>query len=211
MGRRADGESAPGISHLRHWPLPLDTSFTPSCATTCSTHHPFCNDVALGLLRTRVMDLPARKFLEERGIPHRNLEFPADTEKGAANVARALGYAEAQMVKTLIFETAAGERALVMLGGDKNAISGRLKRALGSRNIRLADPETVQTVTGYEIGSIPPFHWQPEGFRSIVDECLMSEEELGVGAGVWGQEIMIRPENLVAACGAEVFDLSGTG
>ena len=156
------------------------------------------------------MDLPAHKFLEERGIPHRRLEFPADTEKGAANVAHALGYAEAQMVKTLIFETSAGERALVMLGGDKNAISGRLKRALGSRNIKLADPEAVKAVTGYEIGSIPPFHWQPAGFRSIVDVCLMHEDELGVGAGVWGQEIMITPENLVSACGAEVFDLSGT-
>ncbi len=155
------------------------------------------------------MDLPAHTFLDERRIAYRRLEFPASTEKGAANVALTLGFPEARAVKTLIFETAAGERALVMLGGDKNAISGRLKRALGSRNIRLADPETVKQVTGYEIGSIPPFHWQPEGFRSIVDACLMDEEELGVGAGVWGQEIMITPENLVAACGAEVFDLSG--
>ncbi len=155
------------------------------------------------------MDLPAHRFLEEQGIPHRRLEFPADTEKGAANVARALGYAEAQMVKTLIFETAAGERALVMLGGDKNAVSGRLKRALGSRNIRLADPETVKAVTGYEIGSIPPFHWQPTGFRSLVDACLMDEQELGVGAGVWGQEIIIAPDALVTASSAEVFDLSG--
>ena len=155
------------------------------------------------------MELPAHKFLEEQGIPHRRLEFPADTEKGAANVAKALGYAEAQMVKTLIFETAAGERVLVMLGGDKNAISGRLKRALGSRNIKLADPATVKDVTGYEIGSIPPFHWQPPGFRSIVDACLMDEAVLGVGAGVWGEEIMIAPQDLVAATGAEVADLSG--
>ena len=156
------------------------------------------------------MELPAHKFLEERGIPHRRLEFPVETEKGAANVAHALGFSEAQAVKTLIFETAAGERALVMLGGDKNAISGRLKRALGARNIKLADPATVQDVTGYEIGSIPPFHWQPSGFRSIVDACLMIEEELGVGAGAWGQEIMITPANLVAACNGEVFDLSGS-
>ena len=111
------------------------------------------------------MDLPAHKFLEQRDIPHRRLQFPAETAKGAANVAKALGCAESQMVKTLIFETAAGECALIMLGGNKNAVSGRLKRALGSRNIRLAAPETVKAVTGYEIGSIPPFHWQPPGFR----------------------------------------------
>ena len=156
------------------------------------------------------MNLPAHKFLEQRDIPHRRLQFPAETPKGAANVARALGCAESQMVKTLIFETAAGECALVMLGGDKNAVSGRLKRALGSRNIRLAAPETVNAVTGYEIGSIPPFHWQPPGFRSLIDACLMDEAELGVGAGVWGEEIMITPANLLLACGGEVVDLSGS-
>jgi Cys-tRNA(Pro)/Cys-tRNA(Cys) deacylase len=113
------------------------------------------------------------------------------------------------MVKTLIFVTGTGEHALVILGGDKSAISGRLKRALGSRNIKLAAPATVKDVTGYEIGSIPPFHWQPPGFRSIVDACLMNEDVLGVGAGVWGEEIMITPDDLVGAVGAEVVDLSG--
>ena len=156
------------------------------------------------------MDLPAHKFLEERGIPHRRLEFPPETEKGAANVAHALGFSEAQAVKTLIFETATGDRALVMLGGDKNAVSGRLKRALGSRNIRLASPETVGQVTGYEIGSIPPFHWQPQGFRTFVDSALMDEDVLGVGAGVWGNEIMIAPGDVVRATDGEVFDLSGS-
>ena len=157
------------------------------------------------------MDLPAHRFLEERGVPHQKLVFPPDTEKGAANVARALGYHESQMVKTLIFRIGTGDHALVMLGGDKSAISGRLKKALGSRDIKLADPATVKEITGYEIGSIPPFHWQPQGFHSLVDACLMDEELLGVGAGAWGQEIMITPEDLVEAVGAEVVDLSGAG
>ena len=112
------------------------------------------------------------------------------------------------MVKTLIFETRSGESVLGMLGGDKNAISSQLKRAIGSRDIKLASPESVKSITGYEIGSIPPFHWQPPGFRSFVDECLMQEEVLGVGAGVWGQEIMITPQNLVEASLAKVVNLS---
>ena len=152
--------------------------------------------------------LPAHNFLDERGLNYQKLSFPAEIEKGAANVARALGYRETQMVKTLIFETGAGERALVMLGGDKNAISGQLKRALGSRDIKLAAPDIVKEVTGYEIGSIPPFHWQPGGFRSFIDASLMEEDVLGVGGGVWGQEIMIAPDVLVEACQAVVVNLS---
>ena len=82
------------------------------------------------------------------------------------------------------------------------------KRAIGSRNIRLAQPETVKQATGYEIGSIPPFHWQPPGFRTFVDASLLDEEALGVGAGAWGEEIIIAPADLVKASKATVVNLS---
>jgi Cys-tRNA(Pro)/Cys-tRNA(Cys) deacylase len=111
------------------------------------------------------------------------------------------------MVKTLIFQTDKGEKALIMVGADQNAISGKLKKALGSRNISMAPPEVVKETTGYVVGSIPPFHWQPEGFRNFLDESLMLEEKLGVGAGVWGNEIIITPANLVAATKATVLNL----
>lgn len=155
-----------------------------------------------------ITKLPAHEFLDRAQIPYEIRSFPDTTEKGAANVAHALGFRERQMVKTLLFETDKGDRALVMVGGDQNAVSGLLKKALGSRNISLAKPEIVKAVTGYEIGSIPPFHWQTEGFLSILEASLMQETELGVGAGVWGNEIIITPENLVKACRAKVVNLT---
>lgn len=155
------------------------------------------------------MKLPAHLHLDERGIPYEAKSFPPDTEKGAANVARVLGFPERQAVKTLIFQVVdTGECALVMLGGDQNAISGNLKKAIGSRNIRMAPPEQVQEATGYVIGSIPAFGWQPEGFRSFLEASLMDEPILGTGAGQWGEEIMITPENLVKASGATVVNLT---
>src|SRR5438067_13133438 len=141
--------------------------------------------------------LPAHAYLEQLRIPYERRTFPDTTEKGAASVARALGFRERQMVKTLVFETDRGERVLVMLGGDQSAVSAHLKKVLGSRNIRLASAEAVKAATGYEIGSIPPFHWQPDGFRSFLDEALMRESVLGVGAGQWGEEILMAPQQLV--------------
>jgi Cys-tRNA(Pro)/Cys-tRNA(Cys) deacylase len=112
------------------------------------------------------------------------------------------------MVKTLIFESDKGERVLVMLGGDQNAISGHLKKAIGSRNIQMAAPEKVKERTGYVIGSIPPFSWQPEGFRTFIEASLLEESVLGVGAGKWGEEILITPANLLRACGAQAVNLT---
>ncbi len=152
--------------------------------------------------------LPAHLFLEELGISYKRLTFPPSTEKGAANVSVALGYREDQMVKTLIFEAHTGERVLVMVGGSRNAISGLLKKAIGSRNIRMAPLDAVKETTGYAVGSVPPFHWQPDGFRSLIDEALMREDVLGVGAGVWGEEIIITPADLQRACSGIVVNLT---
>jgi Cys-tRNA(Pro)/Cys-tRNA(Cys) deacylase len=152
--------------------------------------------------------LPAHDYLEALAIPYERLSFPATTEKGAAAVAVALGFRVRQMVKTLIFETDTGERALIMVGGDQNVVSGQLKKVLGSHNISMASKEAVLALTGYEVGSIPPFHWQPENFRSLLDSALMDEEKLGVGAGVWGNEIVITPEHLCRASLCQVVNLT---
>lgn len=154
------------------------------------------------------MKLPAHMYLDEHEIPYERKTFPPETEKGAANVARALGFSERQAVKTLIFQSDTGERVLVMLGGDQSAISGHLKKAIGSRNIRMADPEVVKQTTGYVIGSIPAFGWQPSGFRSFLEASLVKEPILGTGAGQWGEEIMITPENLIRASNAIVVNLT---
>jgi Cys-tRNA(Pro)/Cys-tRNA(Cys) deacylase len=154
------------------------------------------------------MKLLSHTYLEEQGIPYEARTFPLETEKGAANVARVLGFSEKQAVKTLIFQVDTGERVLVMLGGDQSAISGHLKKAIGSRNIQMAAPEVVKETTGYVIGSIPAFGWQPPGFRSFLEASLVNEPMLGTGAGQWGQEIMITPEHLVRASNAIVVNLT---
>ncbi len=152
--------------------------------------------------------LPSHLFLDRLNIPYERKSFSPQTEKGAANVARALGFSERQAVKTLIFQVDTGEKVLVMLGGDQSAISGNLKKAIGSRNIQMAAPEVVKETTGYVIGSIPPFCWQPEGFRNFLEASLMNEPVLGVGAGQWGEEIFITPQNLIRASNAIVVNLT---
>ena len=154
------------------------------------------------------MKLPSHIHLDEHHIPYERKSFPPETEKGAANVAHVLGFSERQAVKTLIFQVDTGERVLVMLGGDQNAISGNLKKAIGSRDIKMADPEIVKETTGYVIGSIPAFGWQPPGFRTFLEASLVKERILGTGAGEWGEEIMITPEDLIQASNAIVVNLT---
>lgn len=156
-----------------------------------------------------LLQLPAHTHLDNLNIPYQRAEFSPEIEKGAASVACALGYNERQMIKTLIFELGdTGERILVMVGGDQNIVSGLLKKVAGSRNIKMASFDVVKETTGYVIGSIPPFSWQPEGFRTFLDSTLMDEPILGVGTGSWGHEILITPGNLVKASRALLVNLT---
>ncbi len=155
-----------------------------------------------------MIQLPSHTYLDQHDIPYERKSFSPETEKGAVNVAHVLGFSERQAVKTLILQVDTGERVLVMLGGDQNAISGNLKKAIGSRNIQMAKPEAVKETTGYVIGSIPAFGWQPPGFRSFLEASLLKEPILGTGAGQWGEEIMITPGNLIKASGAIVVNLT---
>ncbi len=85
---------------------------------------------------------------------------------------------------------------------------GHLKKAIGSRNIQMASQERVKETTGYVIGSIPPFSWQPGGFRTFIESSLLDEPVLGVGAGKWGEEILITPADLARASSAQVVNLT---
>jgi Cys-tRNA(Pro)/Cys-tRNA(Cys) deacylase len=154
-----------------------------------------------------IISTPAIDYLNQQGVAFELVSFSPNTEKGAANVAEAFGFRPRQMVKTLIFESPQ-EAYLIMVGGDQNAISGLIKKVVGSRNISMCSPEKVKLITGYVIGSIPPFHWQPKGFRSFMDMSLMEEKVLGVGSGLWGLEIFITPDNLVRASRAQVVNLT---
>ena len=49
---------------------------------------------------------------------------------------------------------------------------------------------------------------QENGAAGVEAASLLAEEVLGVGAGQWGQEIMITPKNLVKASRAIVVNLT---
>jgi Cys-tRNA(Pro)/Cys-tRNA(Cys) deacylase len=175
--------------------LTIDIEFTPQ-------------EIISTICKGLPMKLPSHEYLDKLNIPYESRSFSPDTEKGASNVAHVLGFSERQAVKTLIFQVDTGERVLVMLGGDQNAVSGNLKKAIGSRNIQMAAPEVVKETTGYIIGSIPAFGWQSPNFRSFLEASLLNEPILGTGGGQWGEEIMITPENLVKASNAIVVNLT---
>ncbi len=99
----------------------------------------------------------------------------------AVEAAAAVGCPLGAIVKSLLF-LADGQPRLVLVAGDRKADQHLLAALWGisRKRIRIADPETVRQVTGYEVGGVPPVALpadapQPDWDRLITDASAREE------------------------------------
>ncbi len=137
---------------------------------------------------------PASEDLSVRAVPHREFRHPgpvASLEQAAAE----RGQDPDQVVRSILFHLAEGEYVLVLTGGPAQIDWGTLRRYLGVSRMRMAKPEEVLAVTGFEVGSVGPFGL-PRPIRTLVDRRLFEQEEVSIGSGVRGTAVILRSENL---------------
>ena len=87
-----------------------------------------------------------RQVLPAHGLEEPIHSMAESTEKDYL-ADRALGVELGQIVKSVIF-LADGKPVLVLMSGDMNVDTKKLKKLLGVRKVRMADAETVLKVTG---------------------------------------------------------------
>jgi Cys-tRNA(Pro)/Cys-tRNA(Cys) deacylase len=142
--------------------------------------------------------IPAIEYLKEKGIPFEIKTFPEDTERGTMPIARVLGVDPKIVVKTLVLKGSFQKFYICLTGGDSKLDFDLLKKAAGERDIAMASPKEILEQTGYKVGAIPPFALRNE-LPVFIDETLARCETLYVGAGKFGNEILLSPDNLLKA------------
>lgn len=149
-----------------------------------------------------------REALAEAGLdPDRVEELPADTSTAEA-AARAVGAPVGSIVKSLIF-LADGAPLLVLVAGDRRADLKLLRAELGlsKKRLRIARPQEVLEMTGFEVGGVPPVGHHPP-LRTIVDDSLGRFDQLWAAAGSGHAVFPVRYERLVAMTAGKVVSLS---
>lgn len=121
-----------------------------------------------------------REFLTARGLEPRIHTFAESTEN-AFLAAQALDVQLGQIVKSIVF-LADSEALLVLMSGDMNVHTTKLKKLLRARKIKIADPETVLRVTGYPVGAVPPFAHR-QTITAYLDESLQRYSDIYPAAG----------------------------
>lgn len=119
--------------------------------------------------------------LPENGNPFpgqpRQVETPG--MKTIADVSDYLGLPPSSLIKSLLY-VASGEPVLVLMRGDDQLNEHHLERALGSCDLRPANPDEIRHTLGAEPGSIGPVGVQR--IRILGDDSLRSCHDMASGA-----------------------------
>jgi len=112
------------------------------------------------------------------------------------------------IVKSLVF-IAGTQPVLALIAGDRRGDVDKLKAATGASNMKIADAETVRSVTGFAVGGVPPIG-HPDDLSVLIDQSLGRFETVYAAAGHPHAVFPIRLARLVEITRGRVADVSHT-
>lgn len=119
----------------------------------------------------------------------------------AADAAAALGVAEDQIAKSIIFQGQSSGEIVLFLTAGGNRVDPDKAAALAGEPLGKADAALVRARTGFAIGGVAPLgHLSP--VRAWLDPRLMAFAEVWAAAGTPHHVFAIAPEALMRVTGA---------
>jgi prolyl-tRNA editing enzyme YbaK/EbsC (Cys-tRNA(Pro) deacylase) len=124
--------------------------------------------------------------------------------------ARAMGCAEDQIVKSVLFLIKQDEQAepvLVMTNGTTQIDFRKLARifGVGRKRIRLAPADVVLAETGYPAGGVPPFGFD-RTIATFIERAVLEQPVVYAGGGDDRTLLRTTPAELVRVTNARIVD-----
>ncbi|MEN6327647.1 MAG: YbaK/EbsC family protein [Syntrophomonas sp.] len=139
-----------------------------------------------------------RACLQERNPELQIIELEEDTST-AFLAAQALGTEVGQIAKSILFKISEGKYFMVVAAGDIRIDNKALKNLVGAR-ARMANPEEVLDITGFNIGGVCPFAMKVD-VPVYLDESLLRYDVVYAAAGTGNTALPISYQQLLVITG----------
>lgn len=148
-----------------------------------------------------------QQFIDENQIEAEILPMSRHT-RTVTDAADALGVTEEQIIKSLVF-VVNGEPLLVINNGTARVSYLKIAAHLGvgRKKVRFAATEQALEITGYVVGSMPPFGHRQK-LRTLVDIAVTELDFVYGGGGDVDAMLRLTPAELLRIAEAEVLSLS---
>lgn len=121
-----------------------------------------------------------KRFFEEKRIDKKIVFFDKSTEN-SSKASETLGVAQGQIAKSILF-LVDGLPLLVVISGDKKVDEKKIKKIKSAKKVRMARPEEVYEITGFEVGGVSPVGCKSK-LEVYIDESLKRYDEIYPAAG----------------------------
>jgi prolyl-tRNA editing enzyme YbaK/EbsC (Cys-tRNA(Pro) deacylase) len=134
-------------------------------------------------------------FLQGLGVNLSVVEY-VESARTAQDAADRIGCQLGQIVKSLVFKgTTSGKGILVLTSGANRVNESKISRLLGE-SITRPDADFVRELTGFSIGSVPPFS-HLRVMDTFIDEDLLQYPTVWASGGAPNAVFMLSPADLV--------------
>ena len=149
-----------------------------------------------------VSETPATQALRAAGVAFVEHVYDYVEHGGTAESARALGWPEHAVVKTLVMQNERAEPLIVLMHGDKQVSTKNLARAIGAKSIEPCKPEVAQRHSGYPVGGTSPFGTR-KALPVYVEASVLVLPALLINGGRRGYLLELTPDVLASMLGAK--------
>ena len=146
--------------------------------------------------------------LRAKGLSCEVKELP-DTTRSAKEAAKAIGCEVAEIAKSLVFRNIDQDVPVLVIASGPNRVDEPKISEILTCDIEMASPDYVRESTGFAIGGVPPLgHKTP--LTTLIDQDLLSFDQIWAAAGTPFSVFMIEPQALVEAAQARIVAVQGS-
>ena len=133
-----------------------------------------------------------------------HLGMPTPTVETAA---QAVGTSVDQIIKSILFIV--DEQAVLAIACGLSPIKQHTLAELygvGKKRVKLATPEAVLEISGYEVGAMPPFGHR-RLLATLIDKRVLDFADAYAGGGAENTLVHLNPQDILRVTGAKVLNL----
>jgi Cys-tRNA(Pro) deacylase len=146
----------------------------------------------MGVLQLKLI----KELLEKNGIPYQVSEHkPVYTSEQAAKVR---GVELRTGVKALVLKTDDEDFVISLVAAHRRVDLKKLAKIVGTKRLRLANPQEVLKKTGCEIGSVHPFG-NLQCLPTYLDVSILENQMVNFNAGLHTVSIHMKTKDLIKA------------
>lgn len=145
-------------------------------------------------------------YLRKEGVNARILIFNNHTITVEDSEKR-LGVDRQRIIKSMLFVDDKDVPMLGIVTGDRRVSEKKLAKVLSARKVKIAHPRAVRSLTGYEVGALPPVGHNRK-VKTFIDPKVMTFDKVYGGGGAINALLEIDPRDIKRLTDAEVVDIS---